>query len=296
MNEHTARMRAHLLDGTYELFRAFYGAPGARANGKEVGATRALLRSFAAFLSDDGVTHVAAAFDTVIESFRNDLYDGYKTGVGIDPDLFGQFPLAERATRALGIVTWSMIEFEADDALAAGAARYSKDPRIERVLVCTPDKDLLQCVNDKVVAFDRRKREVFDVDGATARLGVPPASVPDYLALVGDSADGYPGVPRWGAKSAAAVLARYGHIEAIPDDADAWDVEVRGKASLAESLREHRDDARLFKTLATLRTDVPLAESLDDIEWRGAHRADLESLCEELGEKRLIDRVPKFAS
>jgi 5'-3' exonuclease len=288
-------IRVHLLDGTYELFRTFYGAPGATApDGKEVGATRALLRSLAAFIADEGVTHVAAAFDTVIESFRNELYDGYKTGAGIDPDLWAQFPLAERATRALGIVTWSMIDFEADDALAAGALCYSKDPRVERVLVCTPDKDLLQCVNERVVAFDRRKRELFDVEGATKRLGVPPESVPDFLALVGDTADGYPGVPRWGEKSAAAVLARFGHIEDIPDDPSKWDVTVRGKDALAKNLKEHRDDARLFKKLATLRTDVPLAETLDDLEWKGAHRAELEALCEELGEKRLLDRVTKF--
>jgi len=286
-------VKLHLVDGTYELFRAYYGAPSATANGREVGATRGILASLLSLLREPDVTHVGCAFDHVIESFRNELYDGYKTGEGIDPDLFAQFPLAERACEALGIVCWRMIEFEADDALSTAAARFA--PEVEQVVICSPDKDLTQCVHGrKVVCLDRMRRRVTDEDGVVERFGVPPASIPDYLALVGDSADGLPGVPRWGAKSTAAVLARYGHLEAIPDSQSDWDVKVRGAAALAENLSAHREDALLYRRLATLRTDVPLAETLDDLEWRGARRTALEALCGEIAERRLLDRVPTW--
>jgi 5'-3' exonuclease len=286
-------MRIHLLDGTYELFRAFYAAPSARGReGAEVGAARVLCRSLSGWLAAEGVTHAAVAFDTVIESFRNELFAGYKTGEGIDPALSAQFPLAERVTRALGLVTWSMIEFEADDALATFASRAAKDERVERVLVVTPDKDLAQCVQgSRVVGYDRHRKLVLDDDGVRAKFGVPPAAIPDYLALVGDSADGIPGVPRWGAKSAAALLAHYGDLTRIPADAAAWGVAVRGAEALAASLREHLDVALLYRELATLRLDVPLAESVDELEIRGADRALMESLAAELDDPSVLDRV-----
>lgn len=290
-------MHVHLIDGTFELFRAFFGAPSATAPGGdlEVGATRGLLRSFAALLAEPGVTHVAAAFDTVIESFRNDLFPGYKTGAGIEPTLLAQFPLAERATHALGIVVWDMHEFEADDALATAAHRWADAPGVERVLICSPDKDLCQCVRgDRVVALDRIRRKLTDEAGVIEKFGVPPAAIPDFLALVGDTADGIPGIPRWGAKSASTVLARYGRIEDIPDDERAWDVSVRGAAALAGNLRERRADALLYKRLATLRTDVPLGESLDELQWRGARRGEMEQLCAEIGERDLLDRITRW--
>jgi 5'-3' exonuclease len=286
-------MDIHLVDGTYELFRAYFGAPPSRSpDGREVGAARALLRSFAALLREPGVTHVAVAFDTVIECFRNQLFAGYKTGEGLDPVLFSQFPLAERGAAALGIPVWSMIDFEADDALATGAQRYAADPRVERIHLCSPDKDLAQCVRGKVVALDRMRKRELDRDGVIAKFGVPPESIPDYLALVGDAADGIPGVPRWGAKSAAAVLSVYGHLENIPDGA--WSVPVRGADALAASLREHREQARLYRVLATLREDVPLEETVDDLAWRGARRQELEAFCGELGETGVLARMGRW--
>jgi 5'-3' exonuclease len=280
-------MQVHLLDGTYELFRAHFGAPSRQSpSGQEVGATVGLLRSFAALLREPGVTHLGCAFDTVIESFRNELFAGYKTGEGMDPLLLAQFPLAERACEALGIVTWPMRDVEADDALASAAARLRDDPSVTRVLVCSPDKDLTQCVRgERVVSFDRRKQETLTEAGVLAKFGVPPASIPDYLALVGDTADGIPGIPRWGQKGAAAVLLRYGHLEAIPDDAAAWDVSVRGAAALAQNLAAQREDARLFRTLATLREDVALTPpaTVDALRWKGADTAALGALCAELG-------------
>ncbi len=289
-------MQIHAVDGTYELYRAYHGAPSAKdPTGREVGATRGFLRSMLALLRTDGVTHVGVAFDTVIESFRNDLFGGYKTGDGIEPELWAQFPLVERAARALGMATWSMLEFEADDALATIAARYRDDPAVTRVVLCSPDKDLAQCVRGtRVVCWDRMRRVELDEPGVVAKFGVPPASIPDYLALVGDSADGIPGVPRWGAKSAAAVLSRYGRVDAIPDDAESWDVPVRGKAALAQNLCARRDDAALYRTLATLRTDVPIAEGLRDLAWRGARRAELAALCAELGDTAFAGRVERF--
>lgn len=289
-------MQIHLLDGTYELFRAFFGAPNAIGpHGNEVGASRALLRSLVAWLGTGGVTHLGVAFDTVIESFRNRLYAGYKTGEGIDPALWSQFPLAERVTRALGIVTWSMIEFEADDALASMASRAAADPAVSRVLICTPDKDLAQCVEgERVVCFDRHRNVTLDEAGVKAKFGIGPRSIPDYLALVGDSADGIPGVPRWGAKSAAALLARFEKLERVPRDPTQWGTPVRGALALSESLSAHENQVLLYRELATLRRDVPLEESVADLRFTGPRWAELEALCEELGETRAIERLSEF--
>jgi 5'-3' exonuclease len=286
-------MRLHLVDGTFELFRAHFGAPGAIApDGREVGATRGLLRSLYALLREDGVTHVAVAFDHVIESFRNRLYAGYKTAEGLPPELLAQFPLAEAAAQALGVVTWPMVEFEADDALATAAARWHDDPAVEQVVICSPDKDLAQCVvGTRIVTYDRIRRTQVDEAGVEAKFGVAPSSIPDLLALVGDDADGIPGVPRWGSKSAATVLKRYGTLEQIPDDPAAWDVPVRGAAALATQLRDHRELAALYRTLATLRRDVPLAESLDDLRWRGADREALTALGATLGDAGFVERM-----
>jgi 5'-3' exonuclease len=288
-------MQVHLVDGTYELFRAYYGAPPkAGRDGREVGGVVALGRTLLRLLLEEGATHVGVAFDHVIESFRNDLFDGYKTGEGIDPALLAQFEPAERMTRALGLVTWAMTEFEADDALATAAARYGRDGRVERVLICSPDKDLAQCVRgDRIVLVDRRRKTVTNEDGVREKYGVSPDSIPDWLALVGDSADGIPGVPRWGARSAAAALAAHRRIDAIADDPYDWDFHVRGAASLAETLRTHREELELYRTLATLREDVPLRETLEDLEWLGARRTDLESLCYECNDN-LFERVPRW--
>ena len=289
-------MRIHLVDGTYELFRAHFGAPEARGrDGTVVGATLGLMRSLLSLLREDGVTHVACAFDHVIESFRNDLFPGYKTSEGVPDELLAQFPLAERATRALGVVVWPMVEFEADDALATAAARAAVDSHVDQVVICSPDKDLAQCVRGThVVALDRLRRRVYDEAAVIEKFGVPPASIPDWLALVGDDADGIPGVPRWGARSASTLLAHYGHLEEIPDEANRWTVPVRGAAALAESLATHRVEVLLYRRLATLRTDVPLAEGTDALRWQGAVRADLTALCHELGEDQIVDRVTRW--
>ena len=286
-------MRIHLIDGTYELFRAHFGAPSAAGpQGSEVGATRGLLRSLLALLREDGVSHVACAFDHVIESFRNELFDGYKTSEGVPPDLLAQFPLAEQAARALGLVVWPMVEFEADDALATAAARLGAAPGVEQIVISTPDKDMAQCVRGShVVCFDRLRRRVLDEAAVRERFGVSPVSIPDWLALVGDAADGYPGVPRWGAKSAAVVLARYGHLEAIPEDDTLWGLSVRGARALAASLREHRTDAYLYRRLATLRLDAPVAEGVEDLRWLGARRQELPSFCREIGDEEFVERV-----
>jgi 5'-3' exonuclease len=285
--------RIHLVDGTYELFRAYFGAPKATAgNGAEVGATRGILRSLLALLREPGVTHVACAFDHVIESFRNELFDGYKTSQGVPDDLMAQFSLAERATHALGIVVWPMVEFEADDAIAAAAHRWRDAPGIEQIVLCTPDKDMAQCVRDtRIVCLDRLRRRMLDETGVIDKFGVPPASIPDWLALVGDSADGYPGVPRWGSKFASAVLAIYGHLEAIPDRESEWRVAIRGAAALAASLREHREAAYLYRRLATLRVDVPLAEDIEDLRWQGARQQELMQLCRDIDDEPFLERI-----
>jgi 5'-3' exonuclease len=289
-------VKIHLVDGTYELFRAFFGAPATAApDGREIGATRAFARSMLLIVSKEGATHVAIAFDKVIESFRNELFDGYKTGEGIDPALGLQFELAERMSRALGFVTWPMIEFEADDALATAAHRFKDEDGVEQILICSPDKDLCQCViGQKVITVDRRRKTELDADGVLEKFGVAPESIPDWLALVGDAADGIPGIPRWGAKGAAAVLSAYPHIEQIPAQASDWAMTVRGAATLATNLQSQREDAMLYKTLATLRTDVPLQEALPDLRWRGANRQALTALCQEIGDNRLLERVPYF--
>ena len=262
-------MRVHLVDGTYELFRHFYAVPKlADASGKERGAVVGVVQSLVMML-EGGATHIGVATDHVIESFRNELYAGYKTGEGIDPLLWGQFEPLEAAVAALGVVIWPMVEVEADDALAAAAAMAAADPRVEQVLLCSPDKDLAQCVSrDRVVALDRRSGKISNASGVTERFGVPPSSIPDYLALVGDAADGYPGLPGWGAKSAATVLSRFGHLEGIPASASDWGVPLRGAEKLARVLREGRNDALLFRTLATLRTDQPKV-TVDELAYRG---------------------------
>ena len=267
-------MEVHLVDGTYELFRHFYALPSARdVNGFEVGAARGVLASVLGMIQG-GATHVAVATDYVIESFRNNLYYGYKTGAGIDPDLLSQFRLLEDTMAAAGVVVWPMVEFEADDALAAGAEAASQDPRVERVLICTPDKDLAQCVRDtRVVQLNRRKREILDEDAILRKFGVRPVSIPDYLALVGDTADGYPGLPGWGVKSSSAVLAKFGHIEAIPADHREWRVNVNGASGLAETLVRERENALLFRTLARLRTDIKLFDDVDELRWKGPTEA-----------------------
>jgi 5'-3' exonuclease len=239
---------------------------------------------------------VAIAFDHVIESFRNELFIGYKTSAGVPPELLAQFELAERATSALGIVTWPMVEFEADDALATAAARFAADPRVEQVVICSPDKDLAQCVHGtRVVLFDRMRKTVLDEALVHAKFGVTPAAIPEWLALVGDAADGYPGIPKWGAKSSAAVLGRFGRLEAVPSDPAAWGLGKKSAMALAESLVLHRDELVLYRTLATLRLDVPLRESLDDLEWKGAHRMALRELCNELGDTETFGRITRFS-
>ncbi len=289
-------MQLHLLDGTYELFRSHFGAPPREdPAGRAIHATRGIVASTLALLQEPGVTHLAAAFDTTIRSFRNDLFPGYKTEEGMPPELLAQFPIAERALDALGVVVWSMVDYEADDAIASATVRYRDD--FEKIVMLSPDKDLGQCVDgERVVGFDRRKGEFMNETGVRAKFGVGPASIPDYLALVGDSADGLPGVPGWGAKSTGAVLGRYGDLEHIPLDASSWDVPVRGAARLAGAFREHVAPALLYRYLATLRRDVPLTESAAELEWAGAHREPFEELCDELGFADLRARPHRWAA
>ena len=291
-------MKIHLVDGTYELFRTHFGAPPKKApDGREVGATLGLLRSLLMMLTSPGVTHVAVAFDHVIESFRNELFSGYKTGEGVDPTLLAQFPLAEEAVSALGVVVWPMVEFEADDALATAAARFKKNKTVEQILICSPDKDLAQLVSgDHIVCWDRRRDIIIDEAGVVEKFGVRPQSMPDWLALVGDSADGYPGIPGWGAKSAATVLAHYEHMESILDDPLKWklsSISPGRAASLAGSLSQRRQEALLYKKLATVREDVPLKEKLADLKWQGA-RHRLNELCAELGDLKIPLRIPRW--
>jgi 5'-3' exonuclease len=290
-------MKVHLIDGTYELFRSYFGAPPRQdAQGREVGATVGLLRSLGMLLSDPSVTHVACAFDRVIESFRNDLFSGYKTSAGVARALLDQFPLAETAVTAMGVVVWPMVEFEADDALATAAARFRDEPGVEQVVLCSPDKDLAQAVTGtRVVAWDRRRDIVLDEDGVAAKFGVRPAAIPDWLARVGDAADGFPGIPGWGAKSAAQVLSRFGHLEDIPEEPGALGLPVGRAVRLAESLAAHHDEALLYRLLARLRDDVPLEEELADLEWRGA-TAEFAGICEELGDEGIAPRLAAVRS
>jgi 5'-3' exonuclease len=294
-------VQVHLLDATYELFRAHFGRPPSRdPAGREVGATVGLIESVFSLLREPGVTHVACATDHVIRSWRNDRWPGYKTEQGMPPELLAQFPLAEDALGAAGLVVWPMVEFEADDALATGADRFAEQPGVERVVILSPDKDMAQCVRQdgRVVTYDRRREREVDAAAVRERFGVGPASIPDYLALVGDKADGFPGIPGWGARSSAAVLARYGRLEAIPVDPGAWGVALaRGTAlRLSGSLRERWDLALLFRELALLRTDVPLRENLVDLRWRGVPRDAFEACVADLGAPHLLRRVPRWAS
>ena len=263
-------MKVHLIDGTYELFRHYYALPSARdSDGREVAAVRGVVASVLGMISG-GATHVAVAIDQVIESFRNGLWPGYKTGEGIEPDLLAQFPLLEEVLSAAGIVVWPMVEFEADDALAAGAMLAAQDTQVQQVIICTPDKDLAQCVRGtRVVQLNRRTGVIYDEAGVIRKFGVTPLSIPDYLALVGDSADGYPGLRGWGAKSSAAVLAKFAHLESIPSDSREWHVNVTNAGALAATLSRERDRALLFRTLATLRTDIALFDNVEQLRWTG---------------------------
>ena len=280
-------MNIYLVDGTYELFRAYFGELRNRRVTQRkftpIMAVYGLIRSLLYLLSNSQVSHVAVAFDNVIESFRNDLYDGYKSSVGLPEDLLAQFPLAEQAVEALGIVVWSMIEFEADDALATAATRFRENSEVEKIIICSADKDFTQLVSGKdVVVWDRLRDNFCDEDSVRNRFGVSPKSIPDYLALVGDRSDGIPGIPRWGAKSAATVLSWYKNIDEIPTNADEWTVSVRGKHVLSSNLKNGLEDARLFRLLATLRQDVPLAENISDIAWKGVPRDVFCNFCSEI--------------
>ena len=288
-------VRVHLVDATFELFRAYFSRPAERApDGRPVNAIRGVLESMLSLLREPEVTHVAAATDHVIRSWRNEVYPGYKTEAGVPQELLDQFDLAERALAALGMVVWPMVEHEADDAIATAVARWADSPDVEQIVVCSVDKDLSQLVRGtKVVLQDRMRKVTYDEDGVIAKFGVPPPTIPDYLALVGDSADGYPGLPGWGSKSAAAVLAHYGSIDAVPARASEWEVPVRSAPRLAAALTQQRADALLFRRLAVLRTDSPITETLADLEWRGA-RPEFGGLCEELGLNRVRQLVHRW--
>jgi len=285
----------HLLDATYELFRAYFGYPRRAApDGMEVGAVYGVLDSTIRLLREDGVTHLAAATDAVIESFRNEIFPGYKTGEGIEPELLAQFRLAEEALEILGVTVWAMRDFEADDAIATAAHRWKDD--VERVIILSPDKDLMQCViGDRVVTYNRRERKRYDERGVVEKFGIRPSSIPDYLGLVGDSADGFPGLRGWGAKSTSVMLSHYGHIENIPDSHDDWAPKVRGAAGLAATLAGERDLALLFRRIATVRTDAPVSDSVDELAWRGPH-SGFEDLCEQIGAGPLLERVMNLAA
>ncbi len=290
-------MRLHLVDATFELFRAYYSRPAENGpDGRPVNAVRGLIESMLSLLREPDLTHVAAATDHVIESWRNDVYPRYKSSVGMPSDLLAQFGDAERALRALGIVTWPMVEDEADDAIATAVARFGNDPRIGQVVICSVDKDLAQCVRgDRVVLRDRMRTITYDEEGVVAKFGVHPESIPDYLALVGDSADGYPGLPGWGSKSAAAVLARFRHLEAIPDSPLEWDVPLRSAVRLAATLQQQRPDALLYRRLATLDADAAISGDLDSLAWRGVPRTEFLALCDELGFDRIRERIHRWA-
>jgi 5'-3' exonuclease len=289
-------MDVHLVDGTYELFRYFFAVPPAQdASGQEIGAVRGVASSIFSMI-ESGATHIGVATDHVVESFRNQLYPGYKTGEGVAPELLSQFPILEEALAAMGVRVWPMIEFEADDALASAAARSQQDDRAQRIFICTPDKDLSQCVSGtRVVQLDRRQNIIRDEAGVEAKFGVKPESIPDYLALVGDSADGYPGIAGWGAKTAAAILSRYIHLEAIPRDWRVWGPSVRRAETLAGTLFRAWDDALLFRTLATLRRDAPVFETVDELRWTGP-RPEFQAFCQRMKSPALYDRVVGWAA
>ena len=294
-NDTEPPMKVHLVDGTYELFRSHFGAPPKKSHsGQEVGATLGLVRSMMLLLSDPEVTHVAVAFDHVIESFRNKMYAGYKTSAGVDPALMAQFPLAEKAMSALGMVVWPMVKFEADDAIATAVSRFKKIKSVEQIVICSVDKDLTQMVDGKrVVSWDRRREIVLDENGVVEKFGVGPESIPDFLALVGDSADGYPGIQGWGEKSTATVLSKFKHIESISNDPNKLGLGLGRATTLLENLKNNYKEALLFRELSTLRTDVPLKEKLSDLKWLGAY-ARLNKICKELGDERIPERVKRW--
>ena len=283
-------MKIYLVDGTYELFRHFFAVPSAHdVNGQEVGAVRGVLNSVLAMI-EDGATHIAVATDHVVESFRNDLYPGYKTSEGVAPELLSQFPILEEALQAMGVLVWPMMEFEADDALASAAVKSALDKQVEQVLICTPDKDLAQCVRDKrIVQLDRRRNILRDESAVVAKFGVSPQSIPDYLAVVGDSADGYPGISGWGEKAAASVFSQYPHLEDIPKDWQNWN-SIKRAQKLAEALLGSWDEALLFRKLATLREDAPVFDSIEDLRWNGPG-SDFEKYCRRLQSEALLKRA-----
>lgn len=292
-------MKLHLVDATFELFRAFYSRPPRQApDGRPVNAVQGLVDSMLSLLRESDLTHIGAATDYVIESWRNDLYPGYKSSAGIDPDLLAQFRDAERALEALGMPVWAMVEDEADDAIAAAVARFGGNDRIEQIIICSVDKDLGQLVDgNRIVLRDRIRRVTYDEDGITAKFGIGPESIPDYLALVGDSSDGFPGLPGWGSKSAATVLARWKHLEAIPASALDWEVPVRNASRLAATLEQQRADAVLYRRLAILNRDARIEDvtlTLDDLEWHGVPRARFMALCDELGFDTVRERVHRW--
>jgi 5'-3' exonuclease len=284
-------MDVHLIDGTYELFRHFFAVPAAKdINGREIGAVRGVLTSVVSML-ERGATHIGVATDHVVESFRNDLYPGYKTSEGVAPELLSQFPVLEEALEAMGVVVWPMVQYEADDALASAAAKAAEDDRVRQVLICTPDKDLSQCViGTRVVQLDRRRDVLRDEAGVIAKFGLKPQSIPDYLAVVGDSADGFPGLPGWGVKAAAQTLSQYPHLEDIPKDWQAWHPSIKKARVLSGSLFNLWNDALLFRTLATLRLDVPVFETVDDLRWTGP-RSKFEEYCQQMKSPDLLRRV-----
>ena len=288
-------MKIHLVDGTYELFRAHFGAPPKKsASGQEVGATVGLLRSMLLLLSDPEVTHVAVAFDHVIESFRNKMYAGYKSSKGVEKVILDQFPVAEAAVKALGLVTWPQVKFEADDAIATAVAKFKKSKQVGQIIICSVDKDLTQMVDgDRVICWDRRREILLNETGVIEKFGVPPESIPDFLALVGDSADGYPGIQGWGEKSTSTVLAKYKHIEAIPDDPNKLGLGLGRATTLLDNLKTNYKDALLFRELSTLRTDVPLKENLADLKWQGAYPR-LKKFCHGLGSQSILERITRW--
>ena len=289
-------MDVHLVDGTYELFRYFFAVPPAQDDqGREIGAVRGVLRSVLSMI-EQGATHIGVATDHVVESFRNDLYAGYKTAEGVAPELLSQFPLLEEGLEAMGVTVWPMVEFEADDALASAAAKAARDEAVRQVIICTPDKDLGQCVvGTRVVQLDRRREILRDEAGVAAKFGVRPESIPDYLAVLGDSADGFPGIPGWGAKAASATLSQYGHLESIPRDWRAWHPSIGSARRLAASLFDNWEAALLFRKLATLRLDVPVFESVEELRWKGP-RPGFAELCRAMGAPDLAARATAAAT